>query len=160
MHDVFKVLPRYSLVENGFPVALIGLFQYCSHWPLNPFHHHSFAEKLVKGSEVFFDQLHQLWEAIFKKVDYTVHVQLRAEQIEEGVLAVALIELSYLILEFQQHWEAGAGVRHARHHLSNAALKLQNLLRKFLVLLLELVPFLASILELASDDFEFVLGVS
>lgn len=64
-------------------------------------------------------------------------VEFWAEQVEEDILAVALVELRNDVLHLVLHGEGTRSVREARHHLPNRRLQGQHLLLQILILLLQ-----------------------
>ena len=59
---------------------------------------------------------------ILEEEDYAVVVELRAKEVEEHVLAVALVEFAHHVLNLIRHWEDGGRVRLAGHHTSHISL--------------------------------------
>jgi len=88
---------------------------------------------------------------VLKEVNDSFEVEFRAQQIEEYVLAVALVVLSYYACHLVLHGECAGSVRKARDHLSNRSLKGKDFFLKVFTLLFQGVSLLSDGSELLSD---------
>ena len=113
-------------------------------------------EGLFRRGEVFLYCLHQGWEYALIKVDDSVEVEFGAEEVEEDVLAVALVKFGDHVGELVEHGEGLRGVGHAGHHLAHALLQLNDLVLQLFVLCLQLVSLLPRIRKLLSHYFQFI----
>ena len=105
------------------------------------------------------DGQHDRRESVLVEKNDAFEVELRAEQVKENVLAVALVELTRRVGHLVEHGERLGGVRHAWHHLPHARLQLNHLLLQLFVFRLQLVTLFPRRSKFARHDLELVLGV-
>ena len=101
--------------------------------------------------------LDNLRQRVLEEVDYAVEVELAAENVEEDILTVALIELTDRVDKLVVHREALAGVARALDHRSHLVLEIADLVLQLGILALQLIPLRLHGLILLRDDL--ILGL-
>ena len=110
--------------------------------------------------EVLLDDVNDGSEGVREKVYNAVHIEFRNEQVEERVLAVALVKLRYLVLQLVEKWKARARVGETGHHLAYVGLQRDDFILHLLVLLLEGAALLFSVCKLLGDYTKLALRLS
>ncbi len=94
-----------TLVVDGSPVGLVGLPEDIHYGALEGRGGGDLLQDDLNGGEILLDCLNHDGDGVLEKEDHAVQVQLGAEQIEEHILAVTLVELRTYVLQFIEHGE-------------------------------------------------------
>jgi hypothetical protein len=91
-----------------------------------------------------------------EKVDNTFEVQLWAQNVEEDILTVALVEFRYNICHLILHGKGTGCVGKAGDHLAYRGLKGEHLLLQVFILLFQGVPFFPNSCEFLCYGLDFL----
>lgn len=110
----------HGCLHDRFPVGLVSLPEDAFYGTIELRLAANCLKNLLRWCEVFLYCNYNWLEDGLEEKDDTFVVELRAEQVEKDVLAVALVELTALIGQLVEHWKGLRCVRRAGDHLSHA----------------------------------------
>ena len=159
VHEALAGLLSDGLLHYEPPVALVLLPQDVADRNVEALRCTGFPQGALYRPEVLLYRLNNLRQRVLEKVDDSLQVQFGAQDIEEHVLAVALVELRNLVCQLVEHGEGLARVALAGDHGAHLILQGRYLLLELFVLSLEIIPVLLAFLELVLKDFVFIFEV-
>lgn len=115
------------------PVWLICFPEHTLYWSIKLGQTANLVKNLLCRCEMLLDCNHEGWENALVEKDHAFKIELWAKQVKKYVLAVTFVHFRALVRQLVKHGKRLRCVRHARHHLSHAWLKLNHFILELLI---------------------------